>query len=129
MEAPHEEIGEGQRRYPTRERRPLGEWWLNHILPPPSEVEHANVACFNDPLSLNDALQIVDASKWELAMQEEYASLMANGTWELAPLPKGRKSVGCKWVFRTKRDAQGNVVRYKARLVARGFSQVEGVED
>jgi transposase InsO family protein len=128
----HEEIGEGQRaqgsRYPTRERRPLGEWWLNHILPPPSEVERANVACFDDPLTLRDALQSVDASKWESAMQEEYASLMANGTWELAPLPKDRKSVGCKWVFRTKMDAQGNVVRYKARLVARGFSQVEGVD-
>src|SRR3954453_3466851 len=61
-------------------------------------------------------------------MQEEYASLMANDTWKLAPLPNGRKSVGRKWVFRTKRDAQGNVVRYKARLVARGFSQVEGVD-
>ena len=61
-------------------------------------------------------------------MQEEYTSLIANGTYELAPLPKDRKSVGCKWVFRTKRDALGNVVSYKARLVARGFSQVEGVD-
>src|SRR5579875_989961 len=53
---------------------------------------------------------------------------MANGTWKLAPLPKDRKSVGCKWVFKTKKDALGNVMRYKARLVARGFSQVEGVD-
>jgi hypothetical protein len=36
--------------------------------------------------------------------------------------------VGCKWVFRTKRDASGNVVRYKARLVAKGYSQIEGVD-
>ncbi len=53
-------------------------------------------------------------------MQEEYASLMANGTWELVPLPKDRKSVGRKWVFRTKRDASGHIVRHKARLVAMG---------
>ena len=62
-------------------------------------------------------------------MQEEYDSLMANGTWELTPLPKNCQSVGCKWVFHTKRDASGNVVRYKARLVAKGYSQVEGVDN
>ena len=61
-------------------------------------------------------------------MQEEYESLMSKGTWELAALPKDLKSVGCKWVFRTKRDALGQVVRYKARLVAKGYSQVEDVD-
>ncbi len=61
-------------------------------------------------------------------MQEEYGSLMANGMWELVPLPKYRKSVGCKWVFCTKRDASGHIVRHKARLVAKGYSQVEGVD-
>jgi hypothetical protein len=69
-----------------------------------------------------------DASKWEAAMQEEYGSFMANGTWELVPLPKDRKSVGCKWVFCTKRDASGHIVRHKARLVATGYSQLEGVD-
>ena len=69
-----------------------------------------------------------DARQWEQAMEEEYDAHMANGTWELEPLPEGRKSVGCKWVFRTKRDALGQVLRYKARLVAKGFTQVEGVD-
>ncbi len=60
-----------------------------------------------------------DASKWEAAMQEEYGSLMANGTWELE---EDRKSVGCKWVFHTKRDASGHIMRHKARLVAKRYS-------
>jgi hypothetical protein len=61
-------------------------------------------------------------------MQEEYDSLIANGTWQLTPIPKDRNPIGCKWVFRTKRDVSGNVVRHKARLVAKGFAQVHGVD-
>jgi hypothetical protein len=79
-------------------------------------------------MNLCDAMRLEDASKWEAAMQKTYGSLMANGTWELVPLPKDRKSVGCKWVFRTKRDGSGHIVRHKARLVAKGYSQVEGVD-
>ena len=45
---------------------------------------------------MSEVVQGVDVSKWEAAMQEEYESLMAKGTWELATLPKDRKSVGCK---------------------------------
>jgi transposase InsO family protein len=129
--APPEDGGVGEAakesRYPTRERRPLGEWWMNHILPQ-DQVERANVAFLRDPSTVEEAMRSANASKWELAMQAEYASLMSKGTWELAPLPTGRKSVGCKWVFCTKRDALGSVVRYKARLVAKGYSQVEGVD-
>ncbi len=116
-----------EHRYPLRERRSLGEWWKNHILPQ-QDVERANVACLDDPLNLCDVMHSEDASKWEAAMQEEYASLMTNGTWELVPLLKDRKSVGCKWVFRTKKDASGHIVRHKAKLVAKGYSQVEGVD-
>ncbi len=131
-EGPSLSDGNGERfgvdgRYPTRKRRPLGEWWKNHILPQYDE-ERANVAFLEDPLNLCEAMRSEDASKWEAAMQEEYASLMANGTWELSILPTGRKSVGCKWVFRTKRDASGEIVRHKARLVAKGYSQVAGVD-
>ncbi len=49
-------------RYPTRERRPLGEWWKNHILPQHNE-EHANVACLDGPLNLCEAMRSEDASK------------------------------------------------------------------
>ena len=48
-------------------------------------------------------------------------SLMANDTWDLVPLPKGRKFVRCKWVYRTKYASGGNVERLKARLFSKGF--------
>src|SRR5713226_2975871 len=61
-------------------------------------------------------------------MDEEYRSLMANDTWDLVPLPKGRKLVRCKWVYRTKYASDGSVERLKASLVSKGFSQVEGID-
>ncbi len=61
-------------------------------------------------------------------MQEEYDSLMTNNTWTLVPLPTGRKPVSCKWVFKIKQGANGEVECYKARLMARGFTQTYGVE-
>jgi histone deacetylase 1/2 len=61
-------------------------------------------------------------------MQEEYDSLMTNNTWTLVPLSAGRKPVSWKWVFKIKQGANGEVERYKARLVARGFTQTYGVD-
>ena len=51
-----------------------------------------------------------------------------NDVWDLVELPKGAKPIGCKWIFKTKRDAKGNIERYKARLVAKGFTQKEGID-
>ena len=70
----------------------------------------------------------VGIPEWETTMAKEYSSLMKNHTWDLVPLPKGRKLVRCKWVYRTKYVANGYVDKYKARLVAKGFSQVEGID-
>jgi hypothetical protein len=61
-------------------------------------------------------------------MNEEYRSLMKNDTWDLVPLPKGRKLVRCKCVYRTKYASDGSVERHKARLVSKGFSRVEGID-
>ena len=65
---------------------------------------------------------------WDTSMDEEYHSLMVNDTWDLVPLPKGRKLVRCKRVHRTKYASDGSVERLNARLVAKGFSQVEGID-
>ena len=56
-------------------------------------------------------------------MGKEYSSLMNHGTWDLVDLPEDRNLVGCKWVFKTKRKANGEIDKFKARLVAQGYSQ------
>jgi hypothetical protein len=81
-----------------------------------------------DPRSLAEAKRRPDWHLWEAAIHEELKVLREAGTWELTDAPTGANVVGSKWVFRAKKDAAGNVVRYKARLVAQGFSQVPGVD-
>jgi hypothetical protein len=61
-------------------------------------------------------------------MDEERKALETHGTWELVEPPIGANIVGCRWVYALKRDAAGNIVRYKARLVAQRFSQIPGVD-
>ena len=65
---------------------------------------------------------------WQVAMDEEMNSLQKNTTWELVSLPPGRKLVQCKWVFQTKYDSNGRTYKYNSRMVAKGFSQVQGVD-
>ncbi|MCO5611188.1 hypothetical protein L7F22_065438 [Adiantum nelumboides] len=66
--------------------------------------------------------------KWEQAMDEEMAALDVNETWKLVPLPESKKSIGCKWVYKVKHNADGSISRYKARLVAKGYAQTYGID-
>ena len=61
-------------------------------------------------------------------MEEETRSLLENETWELVKLPKGRKSLQNKWVYKIKYDGEGKKERYKARLAVKGFSRKEGID-
>lgn len=61
-------------------------------------------------------------------MNKELTALEVNQTWILVPLPKGKSTVGCKWVYKIKYHANGEIERYKARLVAKGYTQAEGVD-
>lgn len=81
-----------------------------------------------EPRNVKEAKISKNSSAWQKAMEAEMKSHKENGTWELTPLPKGRKAVGSRWVYKIKRDATGNVTRYKARLVAQGYSQQYGVD-
>jgi hypothetical protein len=63
----------------------------------------------------------------EWCYEEELKAIEENGTWELTTLPLDKKAIGLKWMFKVKKDEQGAVVRHKARLVVKGFSQHQGI--
>lgn len=66
--------------------------------------------------------------KWEKAMEAELDSIEENETWELVDLPEGMKKIGVKWVYKTKMNERGEVDKFKARLVAKRYSQVYRVD-
>jgi hypothetical protein len=72
--------------------------------------------------------QAVTDPNWRKAMNSEFDALLKNNTWRLVPSSQAHNLVGCKWVFRIKRKADGSIDRYKARLVAKGFHQQAGVD-
>ena len=61
-------------------------------------------------------------------MDEELDQIEKNDTWELVPRPKNKNVIGTKWVFRNKLNEDGQVTRYKARLVCKGYAQIEGID-
>jgi len=66
--------------------------------------------------------------KWQQAMKAELQALIDNKTWDLVPLPLDRKPIGCKWVYKIKYHADSSIERYKAWLVAKGFTQKKGFD-
>lgn len=81
-----------------------------------------------EPNTYEEAVASVDRSKWLAAMKEELNSLVKNDTYDLVMLPKEMKAIECRWVFRIKRNKDGSIERYKARLVARGYAQRSGID-
>ncbi|KAL2932969.1 Retrovirus-related Pol polyprotein from transposon TNT 1-94 [Bienertia sinuspersici] len=83
----------------------------------------SNVMTSFEPSCYSQAKQYPE---WVAAMEKELQALEANDTWELTSLPPGKKAIGCKWVYKTKFKPNGEVERYKGRLVARGDKQISG---
>ena len=81
-----------------------------------------------NPINLRQALQSFNAHKWIDAMNEEMKSMHDNDIWDLIELLEVLKPIGCKWIFKIKRDSKGNTEKYKARPVAKGFTQCEGID-
>ena len=81
------------------------------------------------PSNYSEAITSADCSNWLTAMQYKMESLEKNGTWDLVKLPKDKKPVHCKWIFKRKETmCPSEPARYKARLVAKGYSQISGID-
>src|SRR6185369_8039605 len=93
---------------------------------PPDKLGFPRVsAVIVEPSTYQEAARIPE---WQLAMSEELAALDRTCTWDLVPLPSHAVPITCKWVFKIKTKSDGSIERYKARLVARGFQQTQGVD-
>jgi len=77
---------------------------------------------------VRDSVDSEDGKLWKEAMVDEMASLHKNEAWDLVELSIGRKPIGIKWVFKKKMNSEGKVKKYKAHLVAKGYSQVSGID-
>jgi len=86
----------------------------------------AKMVVLDDPLNYKEVMASVNAPAWQQAMNDELAVMDKFGVYELVPRPKGCNVVSCRWVFAKKLDVHGRLDRLKARLCARGFSQVAG---
>ena len=104
---------------PERDRRPpdyYGEWAA--ITSTESD----------EPKTAKEALARPDKAKWMTAMEREMESLRTHEFWDLVEMPRDRKAVGSKWVYKLEMNANGSVERCKARLVAQGFTQKFGID-
>ena len=81
-----------------------------------------------EPQTVEEAMGSAEKEWWKAATQKEMESICSNDVWDLVELPNNRRPVGCKWVFKRKTKANGSIEQYKARLVARGFSQKQGLD-
>jgi hypothetical protein len=93
-----------------------------------SFLGHADPCEPFEPRNLQEAIDSGQWKQWEQAILEEYGSLVENGTWFAQDCPSNRQPLTGKWVFKIKRGAQGEILRYKARWVVRGFEQREGLD-
>lgn len=129
----HESTVQSQRRSSARERHPPTRYGIDEFVTAiASESADTHTAFIAgdilEPTSLEEATNSEHAHQWKAATNKEYQSLVDNNTWSLVELPKGENAIGCKWVFKVKRNSDGKVDRFKARLVAKGYAQRYGVD-
>ena len=111
---PEESTPQSQLRRSTRARRP--------------NPKYANAAIIEEATEPETFEEASQSSEWMTAMKEELDALQQNQTWDLVPKSRDVKPISCKWVYKIKRRPDGSIERYKARLVARGFSQQYGLD-
>ena len=101
--------------------RSASEWYGNPVL-------EVMLLDHDEPTNYEEAMMSPDSAKWLEAMKSEMGSMYENKVWTLVDLPDDRQAIENKWIFKRKTDADSNVTVYKARLVAKVFQQVQGVD-
>ncbi|KAL4585655.1 hypothetical protein LXL04_010278 [Taraxacum kok-saghyz] len=109
----------------TTSRHPMVTQAQTNSLKPKTFTSTLTSNSATEPTTFKHANQ---SSCWQEAMKTEYDALLKNNTSNLVPCPTNVNIVGCKWIYRIKRKSDGSIDRYKARLVAQGYSQEEGVD-
>ncbi|GJS78511.1 putative ribonuclease H-like domain-containing protein [Tanacetum coccineum] len=92
------------------------------------DFQHCLFACFLSQIEPKKISEALEDESWVDAMQEELLQFKIQKVWILVDLPNGKRAIGTKWVYRNKKDERGVVVRNKARLVALGYRQEEGID-
>ena len=118
-------LRKGTRKSTKRPLYPLSNYLSFKNFSPTHKTFLVNLNTISIPTTLSEALS---NEKWKQAMNIEMEALNKNKTWELVPLPAGKRPVGCKWVYTVKYRADGSIERYKAKLVAKGFTQTYGID-
>ena len=137
---------------PQRQRRPREQWYSEQWAVPqryrqmrnpepavpssdeedasddPLDLIQANSALAAEPTSYRQSQQRSDKDLWHKACEEEMEAHRLNGTWEIVKLPPGQRAIGSRWFMKVKTNADGSLDRYKARMVAKGYSQRPGFD-
>ncbi|GJP75258.1 hypothetical protein CLOP_g5715 [Closterium sp. NIES-67] len=90
------------------------------------EIAHCYWAPIPEPKTREEALNGPNGEKWKASEDEEFGSLIENETWDMCDLPPGKKAITSKMIYKHKYGPEGELTRYKSRLVARGFQQTKG---
>ena len=130
-ETEEEQAESEERRQSERTRRPPVRFGIDEYadtatasIPHVAYVAHQ----IAEPNTMDKALAGDLSNEWEEAADLEYDSLLQNETWDLVELPRGRETIGSKWVFKIKYKGDGEIERFKARLVAKGYAQKPGID-
>ncbi|KAI3496569.1 hypothetical protein L1887_38934 [Cichorium endivia] len=129
---PSNVVEEPRRSTRARKEKNLGDDFFSYLVEgTQKKVKREIIFSINlddDPKTFNEAMTSRDAPLWKEAINDEIDSIMGNGTWELADLPKGKRPIGSKWIFKRKYHPDGSISAYKARLVAKGYRKKEGID-
>ena len=93
-----------------------------------SHAVQSTLKNFIEPENFENAINSEQEDKWLEAMKTEIESLNETQTWDLVPKEKGQNIIPGRWVYKIKHDSNGNIDKFKARYVAKGFKQIEGIK-